>query len=148
MTAFLQEHYNTLKALHLAFVIAWMAGLLYLPRLFVYHAKHQNQAEVVAVLSTMQVKLLRTIMNPALVAVWVFATLMLIANPGLFAQGWFHAKLLLVIMMTGVHGAFAVARKQFEVGRNPLTETRWRIINEIPAVLALLIVLLAVTKAF
>jgi putative membrane protein len=148
MTDFISTHYLWFKALHVAFVIAWMAGMLYLPRLFVYHSKHHAQPEVTAALMLMQEKLLRTIMNPALIIVWLLALLMLWANPALLSAGWFHVKLLLVVFLTGLHGAFAVARKKFAAGENPLTETRWRIINELPAVIGLAVVLLAVTKAF
>jgi protoporphyrinogen IX oxidase len=148
MIEFVVENYLWVQGLHIAFVIAWMAGMLYLPRLFVYHAKHQGEASVTAVLMVMEEKLLRIIMNPALIATWVLASLMIIANPALWSSGWFHVKLLLVLIMSGLHGALSVARKKFACGENPLSETHWRFINEAPALIGLVVVILAVTKPF
>jgi len=148
MTEFLLGSYLWLKALHIIAVIAWMAGMLYLPRLFVYHTKAKPGSEMSQTFKVMEEKLLRLIMNPAMIATWVFALLMLWANPGLLSMGWFHGKLLLVILMTGAHGYLAYARKQFAADTNTRSEKFWRIANEGPTILMILIVILAIVKPF
>jgi putative membrane protein len=92
--------------------------------------------------------LLKIILNPALIAVWVLAIVMIAANPGLFSQGWFHFKLLLVLLMSGIHGFYAASAKKFAKGERPRSEKFWRIMNEGPAILVIIIVLLAVVKPF
>ena len=92
--------------------------------------------------------LLKIILNPALIAVWVLAIVMIAANPSLFSQGWFHFKLLLVLLMSGIHGFYAASAKKFAKGERPRSEKFWRIMNEGPAILVIIIVLLAVVKPF
>jgi putative membrane protein len=140
--------YLTIKALHIIAVIFWMAGLLYLPRLFVYHHQAIAGGELEAALLTQERNLLRIILNPALIAVWVFAIVMIAANPGLFSQGWFHVKLLLVLAVSGIHGFYAANAKKFAAGGRPRTEKFWRLINEAPAIAVIVIVLLAIVKPF
>ncbi|MFC4726005.1 protoporphyrinogen oxidase HemJ [Glycocaulis abyssi] len=145
---FLLPFYDVFKALHIVSVIFWMAGMLYLPRLFVYHHTAIAGGELETALLTQEKNLNRIIMGPALIAVWVFAILMIAANPALFSQGWFHAKLALVIALSGVHGFYAASAKRFAKGERPRSEKFWRIMNEVPAIAAIAIVLLAILKPF
>lgn len=145
---FLLPYYDVLKALHVVSVIFWMAGLLYLPRLFVYHHTAAPGGELETALLTQEKNLNRIILGPALIATWLFAILMIAANPALFAQGWFHAKLVLVIALSGVHGFYAASTKRFAKGERPRSERFWRIMNEVPAIAVIIIVILAVVKPF
>ncbi|KPP81995.1 MAG: protoporphyrinogen IX oxidase HemJ [Oceanicaulis sp. HLUCCA04] len=145
---FLLPAYDVFKALHVISVIFWMAGMLYLPRLFVYHHSAAPGGELETALLKQEKNLNRIIMAPALIAVWLFAILMLAANPALFSQSWFHGKLLLVIALSGVHGFYAASTKRFARGERPRTERFWRVMNEVPAIAVILIVLLAVLKPF
>lgn len=148
MTEFLSEHYLWLKALHLISVVSWMAGLFYLPRLFVYHAGAEKGSELSETFKVMERKLLRVIMNPAMCATWLFGILMIVAAPGLMQQGWLHAKFLLVVLMTGFHHALSAWRKKFLVDANTRSDKFYRKINEIPTILLILIAILAVVKPF
>ncbi len=144
----LQPAYEVFKALHIVAVIFWMAGMLYLPRLFVYHHGAAPGGELEAALLKQEKNLNRIIMGPAMAAVWIFALLMIAANPALFTQGWFHAKLALVIALSGVQGFYSASARRFANGQRPRTERFWRIMNEVPAVAAIIIVLLAIVKPF
>lgn len=146
MQDFLLTNYLWLKALHIIAVIAWMAGMLYLPRLFVYHHQAQKGGEAEALFVAMERRLLKFITTPALIAVWLFAGLMLYANQGLFASGWFQIKLAAVIGISGLHGYFAAAQKKFAGGERPKSEKFWRIINEGPTLLMIAAALFAVVK--
>jgi putative membrane protein len=142
--------YTTLKAFHVIAVIAWMAGLLYLPRLFVYHAGAAPGSELSETLKLMETRLLRYIMNPALIASWVIGLILLfgVAPVDLRTDGWLHAKLLLVLVMSGFHGMLAKWRKDFAADKNTREARFYRIANEVPTVLMIGIVILAVTKPF
>jgi putative membrane protein len=140
--------YPWLKALHLAAVIAWMAGMMYLPRLFIYHHQAERGGEAERFFVMMERRLLKGIINPAMIAVWALALLMLWANPALLSAGWFHIKLPMVVGISAIHGWYASARKSFERGERPRTERFWRIMNEIPFVLMLVAVFMAVAKPF
>lgn len=140
--------YLTVKALHIVAVIFWMAGMLYLPRLFVYHHQASAGGELETALLTQERNLLRIILNPALIAVWVLAIVMLVSNSALWSSGWFHVKLLLVLLLSGVHGFYAASAKKFGRGERPRSEKFWRIMNEVPAIAVIVIVLLAVVKPF
>ena len=96
--AFLQDWHDWLKAIHIMAVITWMAGLFYLPRLFVYHHQAEAGGELEGALLIQERNLLKIIVNPAMIAVWLLAIVMMVANPALFSQGWFHFKLLLVLL--------------------------------------------------
>ncbi len=148
MQDFLLEYYGWIKAFHLIAVIAWMAGLLYLPRLFVYHAEHAAFVEITTVFKTMERRLLKYIMNPASIAVWVFGGLMLAANPDLMTHGWMHVKLTAVILMTGLHHVFAKWVKNFAKDQNTKTPRFFRFINEAPTILMIVIVLMVILKPF
>ena len=140
--------YFTIKALHIAAVIFWMAGILYLPRLFVYHHGAQVDGELEKALLIQERNLLKIIMNPALIVVWLLAIIMLTANTALFSSGWMHAKLVLVLALSGLHGFYAATAKKFAKGERPRTEKFWRMLNEVPAIATIIIVLLAVVKPF
>lgn len=148
MQDILLENYLILKSLHIIAMVAWMAGLLYLPRLFVYHAEAKKNSDLSETFKVMEQRLLRYIMNPAMIAVWVFGLLMITANPGLMSQGWLHAKFTLVILMSVFHMFCARWRKKFLLGQNDDSAKFFRIINEIPTLLMIAIVVLAVTKPF
>lgn len=150
MSAALMEHYALLKALHLIAMVAWMAGMLYLPRLFVYHCGVKPKSEASEMLKTMERRLLRVIMNPAMIATFVFGILLIIAT-GLGGPGtgkWIHAKIVLVLLMAGVHGILSRRRKDFEKDANTKSAKYFRILNEVPTALMIVIILLAVLKPF
>ena len=148
MSEFLAAHYLWLKALHVISVIFWMAGMAYLPRLFVYHAEADIGSDKSETFKIMERRLLRGIVNPAMIAAFLFGGLMIWANPDLMHQGWFHVKLTLVIVMTAVHGFLARWRKAFERDQNVHTSRFYRIINEAPPVLVVFIVILVIVKPF
>lgn len=149
MQEFLSLNYEWFRAFHLIAVISWMAGMLYLPRLFVYHASVENHTPQSETFKIMEQRLLRYIMNPAMVAAWGIGLLMLYANPAILQdQGWMHAKLLLALILSGLHGYFAVIRKKFSRGENICSARFYRILNEAPTVLMILIIILAVVEPF
>jgi putative membrane protein len=147
MSETLGPFYLWLKAFHIIAVIAWMAGMLYLPRLFVYHCETKPGTPEYDRFVLMERKLMRIIINPSMVAVWVLG-LLLVETLQAWAAGWFHAKLALVIGLSGMHGMFSRWRRDFEQGRNARTQRFFRIVNEVPAVLMILIVILVVVKPF
>ena len=140
------SHYPWIKALHLISVIAWMAGLLYLPRLFIYHCAAETGSVQSETFKTMERRLIRAIMNPAMIATYVFGGLMLWVQD--WSQGWLHAKLLLVVLMTVMHHVFSLWRKAFERDANTRPTRTYRIANEIPTVLMIAIVILVIVKPF
>ncbi|MEL6316270.1 MAG: protoporphyrinogen oxidase HemJ [Pseudomonadota bacterium] len=140
--------YDWLKAAHVISAIFWMAGLLYLPRLFVYQIEAPKGGELNAALKAYQRLLLKRIMNAAMIATWLFALLMLWANPSLMTQGWMHAKLAAVIAMTVLHMAFARTRRLLEADEDVGTGRAWRLYNEAPAALAIVIVVMAIVEPF
>lgn len=140
--------YLWVRALHLISVIAWMAGMLYLPRLFVYHTQVEKGGEADKILQVMERKLLRYIINPAMIATFAFG-IWLIVITGAMQDGWLHTKLALVIVGLGsMHGMMARYRKQFLAGTNNKTTKYYKIFNEIVTLLMVVIVLLAVLKPF
>jgi putative membrane protein len=139
--------YLWLKAAHIIAVIAWMAGMLYLPRLFVYHADVPAGSERSAMLKVMERRLLRFIINPAMTVTWVVG-LWLAWDAGFFAAGWLHAKLLLVVALSGLHGYFSTAVRAFAADRNARSARHWRVMNEVPTALMIAIVILVVVKPF
>lgn len=148
MKEFIFAHYDAFKAFHLIAVISWMAGLLYLPRIFVYHADADKGSELSETFKIMERKLLRFIMNPAMVLVWVLGGLMLWANSDLLQQHWMHAKLTLVVLMTGFHHALSRWRKKFVKDQNTKSAKFYRRVNEIPTLLMIGIVILVIVKPF
>ena len=149
MNALLAVAYPWIKALHIVCVVAWMAGLLYLPRLFVYHAQAQSGSDTAETFKTMERRLLRGIMNPALAAT-VILGLLLAATPGAvdWRQGWIWAKLVLVGGLFGFHMCLARWRKEFAVGEIPHTARFYRAINELPMLALIAIAILVVVKPF
>ena len=145
---FLAGYYVWIKALHIISVIFWMAGMAYLPRLFVYHAEAAPGSDKAETFKIMERRLLRGIVNPAMIASFLFGILMLVANPVLLSQGWMHVKLLLILVMSALHGFFARGRKQLERDENRHDARFYRIVNEGPPLLVIFIVLLAVAKPF
>lgn len=144
---FLSGAYPWIKALHVISVIAWMAALLYLPRLFVYHAEATPGSATSETFKVMERRLLRGIMTPAMIATLFFGILLLLV-PGVIQQGWLHVKFLLLIGMFGLHGFFSRCRRDFAEDRNSRSARCFRWLNEIPALLMVAIVLLAVAKPF
>lgn len=149
MTDFVAEYYLWIKAFHIIMVVCWMAGLLYLPRLFVYHAETNHGSATSDTFLTMERKLLRGIMNPSMIAVFILGTLLLFV-PGVISSdsGWLHLKLLLVLVLAGYHMMLAAFYKRFEAGDRTKSHVYFRWINEIPAFLLIVIVLLVVVKPF
>ena len=141
------DGYLWLKALHIVSVIAWMAGMLYLPRLYVYHARAEPGSPQSETFKTMERRLLRAIINPAMIAAWAFG-LALAWRGELWAEGWFQAKLALLVAMQICHAAFARWRRHFAGDANRHGERFYRLVNEVPTVLMVGIVLLAVVRPF
>lgn len=148
MQEFLSLNYEWLRALHLIAVMSWMAGLLYLPRLFVYHAETKAGTKQSETFKVMERRLHRYIMEPASIVTWVFGGLMLYANPGLLSEGWMHLKLLLVVLMTGFHHVCGAWVKKFTADQNEKSAKFYRVANEVPTVLMVIIVILAVVEPF
>ena len=145
---FLAAHYPWIKALHVIAVMAWMAGMLYLPRLFVYHCGAAKGSELSETLKVMERRLLRAIINPAMIASFVFGGLMLWIDPAMLKQGWFHGKATLVLLMAGLHGMLSRWRKDFAADRNTRSAKFYRIANEAPTLLLIAIVILVIVKPF
>ena len=148
MTGFLSEWYLWVKALHVVSVIAWMAGLFYLPRLFVYHVEVVDQgSETDRLFQTMERRLLRAIMNPAMIAAWVFG-LCLVVTPGIvdWSEVWPWTKMASVLAMTWFHMWLAMRRKDIVLGNNQVTGRQYRMMNEVPTLLMLVIVFSVILK--
>ena len=139
--------YLWIKAPHIVAVISWMAGLLYLPRLFVYHAVAPAGSEQSETFKVMERRLLRFIMTPAMIATWIFGIL-LVLQGGWLAAGWFHAKIALVLVLTVMHGLMSHWQDDFARDRNRHTQKFFRVANEIPTLLMIAIVILAIVKPF
>ena len=138
-----------IKAFHIIAIIAWMAGLLYLPRLFVYHAMSKPGSEQSETFKVMERRLLRYITTPAMVASWVLGLMLAFSGALDWSRdGWFHAKLILVLALSAYHGLLAVWTKDFALDRNTRSARFYRIANEIPTILMILIVILAVVRPF
>lgn len=134
-------------ALHVVAVIAWMAGMLYLPRLFVYHAEVGAGSPQSQTFKVMERRLLKAIVNPAMIVVWV-SGLWLAWNVFAFQAGWLHAKITLVVLMSGLHGYLSASTRRFANDQNTKSAKHWRIVNEVPTVLLVLIVVLVIVKPF
>ena len=139
--------YDWLKAFHVIAVIAWMAGMLYLPRLFVYHCAAPAGSVQSETFKVMERRLLSFIINPAMVVAWVLG-LWLAFNGNWFTSGWLHAKLACVLALSALHGYFAGAVRAFAEDRNAHSSRHWRIMNEAPTVLMIAIVILVIVKPF
>jgi len=149
MMDFSAETYLWLKALHIISVIAWMAGLLYLPRLFVYHADADAGGELSETLKIMERRLLRFIMNPAMISSFLFGVLLLMnMGEGAWQEGWLHAKLVFVAGLVAMHMAMARWRREFAEDRNRRPQKFYRFANEGPTILMIGIVIFAVVRPF
>jgi putative membrane protein len=139
--------YPWVKALHIISVISWMAGMLYLPRLFIYHCDADVGSEKSETFKIMERRLLRAIINPAMIASFLFGGALLV-TPGVidWASWWIYVKLTLILVLFGMHVLFARWRKNFEADENTLSTTTFRIANEVPTVLIISIVILVVVK--
>ena len=146
MSRWIADWYLWIKALHVISVIAWMAGMLYLPRLFVYHVDAPAGSPLSETLKVMERRLLRGIINPAMIAAFVFGGLMLVVQD--WSQGWLHAKLLFVVTLSVLHHLLARWRKDFAADCNRRTARFYRIANEIPAIIMVVIVILVIVKPF
>jgi len=139
--------YLWIKALHVIAVISWMAGMLYLPRLLVYHTEVPVGSPQSETFKVMERRLLRAIINPAMIVTWVLGLWLAWSDFSLMG-GWLHAKLALVVLLSGVHGYLSRAVRLFAEDRNAKPSRHWRIVNEIPTVLMIGIVILVVVKPF
>ena len=135
------------KALHVIAIIAWMAGMLYLPRLFVYHCHAPKGSPQSETFKVMERRLLKVIMTPAMIVAWVLGVY-LAWSGGFFTAHWFHGKLALVLLMSGVHSYYAGASRRFAEDRNTVSAKTWRLLNEAPTVLMIGIVVLVIVKPF
>jgi len=148
MSDFLSAMYPWTKSLHIISVIAWMAGLFYLPRLYVYHAEQVTKGgETHALFQTMEYKLLRVIMNPAMISTWIFG-LLLVFTPGIvdWSAVWPYTKMAAVLVMTWFHHWLANRRKDFAADQNSRTGKTYRMMNEVPTLLMMVIVISVVVK--
>jgi putative membrane protein len=144
------DFYPYVKAFHIISIIAWMAGILYLPRLFVYHTQAATGSELSETLKVMERRLLKAIINPAMAAAWILG-MILVFWYGVIdwsADFWFHAKLTLVILLSGFHGALSRWQKDFQADRNTRSQRFYRIANEVPTVIMIIVVLLVVVRPF
>lgn len=139
--------YLWLKAGHIIFVIFWMAGLFMLPRYYVYHQEAEAGSEEEARWIERESKLRRIILLPSIIVVWALG-LLLAWQTGAFAQGWFHAKLLLVVLLSGYHGYLVAYGKKLASGERPLQGKALRLLNEVPGIAVALIVVLVVVRPF
>jgi len=146
---FLLPVYPWVKAFHVAAVIAWMAGIFYLPRLFVYHCQVERGSAESERFKVMERRLLKQIMTPAMIVTWCLG-LLLVLTPGVidWHAGWWHVKLLSVILMSGLHGAMSKWRRLFLEDRNTRSDRFYRIVNEVPTVLMLVIVVMVIVRPF
>jgi protoporphyrinogen IX oxidase len=148
ITGFLTDWYLVVKALHVISVIAWMAALFYLPRLYVYHSEQvQSGSRTDMMFQTMERRLLKAIMNPAMIGTWIFG-LALVLTPGIvdWSQLWPWVKAGCVLVMSGFHGWLAARRKNFAAGTNTRSGRTYRIMNEVPTILMVVIVFAVITR--
>lgn len=149
MTSFLSDWYLWIRALHMISVIAWMAGMFYLPRLYVYHCGAGAGSQQSETFKIMERRLLRAIINPAMMAAWIFG-LALVLTPGVidWSEVWVWIKMASVLVLSGLHGSLSAWRKAFEGDRNQHSERFFRIINEVPTILMIIIVIMVIVKPF
>ena len=141
-------YYDVIKALHVLSVISWMVGLLYLPRLFVYHAQSEVGSVRTETFKVMERRLLKAIMTPAMIASFTFGIWMIALNHGLIFETWFHIKVATVLAMAACHGKFSKMQRLLENDTQPLPSKAYRIWNEVPTLLMTIIVFMSVLKPF
>jgi protoporphyrinogen IX oxidase len=142
-----ERFYLWMTAAHVLAIISWMAGLLYLPRLFINHIDTPIGSATSETFKGMEHRLLKIIMNPAMILSWALGLYLGVAG-GHFSEGWFHVKLLAVMLMTGSHMYMAKSVRMFASDANTKTQKHWRIVNEVPTVLMIVIVVLVIVKPF
>ena len=141
--------FNTLKVIHIFSMVAWMAGLLYLPRLFVYHVGVAAGSDLDRTLRVMERRLLNVIMGPAMAVSWLLGLVLTALSPyAVWEETWFHGKILADVIMSGMHAAMVVWQKAFEANENRRGQTFYRMMNEVPTVLLIVIILMVVVKPF
>ena len=139
--------YLLFKSLHLIAVISWMAGLLYLPRIFVYHVENSEKKEAIEIFETMERRLYFYIMRPAMIATWLFGVILIYINGlDIFSQLWVHIKLALVIFLTIYHEYLGICLKSLKLKTNTKTSKFFRIINEVPTIILILIIFIVIFK--
>jgi len=148
MMMFLSNNILWIRAFHVIAVIAWMSGMLYLPRLFVYHTETVPGSAESERFKVMEKRLLRVIINPAMIATWFFGLLQVAIIPDIWQEHWLQAKVFLVLVMSGLHGYFAMCVKKFARDANDKPARFYRILNEVPTVLMILIVILVIVQPF
>ena len=139
--------YDWIKAFHVVAVISWMAGMLYLPRLFVYHCEAPKGSPQSETFKVMERRLLKAIINPAMIATWLLGVTLAVAG-GWYQSGWFHAKFVLVLVLSGVHGMLSKQVRLFAADANVRPARYFRILNEVPTVLMIAISVLVIVKPF
>lgn len=145
---FFQEYYYWLLSLHIISVISWMAGMFYLPRLFVYHTRLENGSSASEMFKEMERKLMRIIINPAMIAAWIFGLALSFGQDSWSAGGWFYIKFAAVLLMSGFHGYLSMWRRAFERNENKHPEKYFRMMNEVPTILMIIIVFMVFLKPF
>ena len=140
--------YLWIKAFHLIAAISWMVGLLYLPRLYVYHAMVEPGSARAETFALMERRLLKAIMTPAIIVTFILGFWMIILNPGLFEEWWFIAKFVMVFIMAGVHGKLSKMRRGLEDGSDVRSDKYYRVWNEVPTVLLIGIVIMVIVQPF
>lgn len=139
--------YLWIKALHLIFVIAFMAGMLILPRYKLHQLTSKPGDQLFEAMKSASVKLRNIILTPSIILVWVFGITMMVMNPSLFQQGWFHVKLALVVILTGMHGYFVWLGKKID--RNEaISARRLKMLNELPFILMIVVVIMVIVRPF
>ena len=141
-------YYDIITALHILSVISWMVGLLYLPRLFVYHAESKIGTVRTETFKVMERRLLKAIMTPAMIVSFIFGIWLIALNHELVYETWFQIKFIVVLAMAGCHGKFAKMQRLLENDVQPLSSKTYRVWNEVPTILMIIIVFLAVLKPF
>lgn len=140
--------YLWIKAFHIIFVIALMAGLLIFPRYKLHQIKSSRGEPLFETMKDASIKLRRIILTPAIILVWVFGITMLVLNPALLQQGWMQVKLLLVVILSGLHGHFISVGRKIDNGIPAGSEKTFKILNEIPFVIMIMVVILVILKPF
>ena len=149
MNDFFTTIYPWIKVLHVGAVISWMAGMFYLPRLFVYHAERAEvDSELDTTFQLMELKLLKVIINPAMIVAWVCGLIMIWQGAFDFGLAWSWIKIIAVLLMSGFHGWLAARRKEFAAGTNTRSGRTYRIANEVPTVLMLVILVMVIVRPF
>jgi putative membrane protein len=146
---FLAAFYPWTKAFHIIAMIAWMAGMFYLPRLYVYHCELRPGSAESERFKVMEVRLLKQIINPAMIATWTFGILLAL-TPGIidWSMSWWRVKLAMVVLLSGFHGALSRWRRDFLEDRNTRPQRFYRIANEVPTLLVIVIVVMVVVRPF